>query len=140
MDKKFAEGQVTLTTGNGTWSAGFVERAIAFALKHGLTDEHNESKSNDFSMAVHTIVGPIVSRTITDTSYPGFWVDWEVDGEYIALSTSEYQADEGVFVTHEYADLSEDSPTVSKTHYFAEQSVTDAKTVLERLRKTEETT
>lgn len=134
MDTDFGEGQVTLTVKEGTYSAGFVERAIAFALANGLTDQRDEKKSGELQISIHTSVGPMMARPMTDNdSYPGFWLDWEVNGEYIALSTSEYHADEGIFVTHEYADFSEDSPTKSTTHYFAEKNITDVDAVLQRL-------
>ena len=138
MDNLFPEGQVTLTTKEGTYSAEFIERAIAFALKGGLTDQQEQVKTGEFNVTVYTPVGPIIAKPITEPDFPGFYVDWEVDGEPIALSTSEYQAEDDVFVVHQYADFSEDTPTESTTYYFAERNITGVKTVLERLRVKEE--
>jgi len=101
----------------------------------GLTDERNESVNEEISLAIHTPAGPITSRPMVETDhYLGFWTDWLVDGEHIALATSEYQTEEKVFVTHEYADFSEDSPTRSITHYFNKEGESNAESVLCLLR------
>jgi len=137
MEKKFANNQVTLTTDRGKFSEDFVKRAVAFALEHGLQDDGKKETKGSFILTVHTPIGPILARPMADVeNYPGFWVDWEVDGEYIALSTSEYQVEKGVFVTHEYADFSDDSPSNSVIHYYDKEDAIDAKSVLQLLRGT----
>jgi len=133
MSNKFTEGQITLTTKSGTYSAGFIEQAIAFALANGLTDQQNENNPSEFSVTIHTPVGPIISRPTDVQAFPGFCIDWEVDGEYIPLSTSEYQIEAGVFATHVYADFGDDSPTRSTKHYFDVEIKSDVKSVMRLL-------
>jgi hypothetical protein len=136
MDKNLKNNQVILTVNGHTYSEGFVARAIEFALKNGLVDQYDVNYKGEFSMAIQTPVGQIISRPMVETdSYLGFWTDWLVDGEFVALSTSEYQKEENVFVTHEYADFSEDSPSRSITHYFDREGMTDAESVLRLLRQ-----
>jgi len=132
----FPNGQITLTTSKGTFSAEFVERAIAFALENGFADKDEQNKVNEFSVAVNTKAGFIVSRPIAGVAqaFPGFYIDWEVDGEPIALVTSEYQAEESVFVTHVYEDFSDDSPSRSVTHYYKNEDTSDTENVLQLFR------
>ena len=135
MDTKFENNQVVLTIDKRDYSEGFVARAIEFALQNGLADKHNEKHKGEISISVQTPVGRLTSRPMVETNtYLGFWTDWVVDGEFIALSTSEYQKEENVFVTHDYADFSEDSPTRSTTHYFDKKNKTDVESVLRILR------
>jgi len=117
MERKFANNQVTLTTGSGEFSEDFVKRAVAFALEHGLQDDGAREPEGPFMLAVHTPAGPITARPAVDAdAFLGFWLDRKDGEDYTGLSTSEYQVGAKKFATHVYGNFSDDSPTCSIYH------------------------